>query len=273
MKDADCVEFLQRVLPRLHMRWPGFRKVRSQVCKRLDRRLQALSLPGLDAYAEYLEQHPAEWRILDGMTRVTVTRFYRDKQVFGLLEQAYLPLLIRRLGGQRTGTLKAWSAGCASGEEPYSLILLWEYALSACFPGVSLRVLATDADERLLLRAREACYGYGSIKNLPEAWRRQALRQTDSRFCLLRRFCSRVEFRCQDLRAIIPKGPFDLVMCRNLVFTYFDAGLQLAFLDKLRRAMSPGGILLLGVHESLPEGAVGFEPCAARWGFYRLSSP
>jgi len=77
-----------------------------------------------------------------------------------------------------------------------------------------------------------------------------------------------VEFRQHDVRDGIPDGPFHLVLCRNLVFTYFETGLQQAFLADLWRAMHPQGVLLLGVHESLPEGVNGFAACSARWGIY-----
>ena len=272
MQDADCVRFLQQVLPSLHMRWPGFRRVRKQVCKRIARRLDELGLPDTDVYQDYLRANPTEWRALDALCRVTVTRFYRDRHVFGLLQQVYLPALASLLVAQGDSRLMVWSAGCASGEEPYTLSLLWAFALSAHFPELFLRVLATDANASLLRRAEEACYGYSSIKNLPEAWRERAFVQTDDLYCLRQELRTPVEFRRHDVRAIIPEGPFHLVLCRNLVFTYFDAGLQQDFLQRLQQAMLPGGILLLGVHERLPEAGHGFIPCSARWGIYRLGA-
>jgi len=93
MRQADCVEFLQWCLPRLHMRWPGFRKVRSQVCKRIRRRLTSLALDELEAYQRYLETHADEWPHLDAMCRITISRFYRDRGVFEALETEVLPAL------------------------------------------------------------------------------------------------------------------------------------------------------------------------------------
>ena len=81
MKDDRCVGFLQWLLPQLHMRWQGFRKVRTQVCKRIQRRISELELTDVDAYRQYLLTHADEWRILDHSCRVTVSRFYRDKVV------------------------------------------------------------------------------------------------------------------------------------------------------------------------------------------------
>jgi chemotaxis protein methyltransferase CheR len=82
IRDPDGVQFLQWGLPRLHLRWPGFRKVRRQVYKRLNRRMLDLQLSGLDEYRVYLENHPTEWAILDTLCWISISRFYRDKGVF-----------------------------------------------------------------------------------------------------------------------------------------------------------------------------------------------
>ena len=117
MKDNDCVQFLQWALPQLRMRWQGFRKVRRQVCKRIQRRLDELELGTERDYRAYLQAHPEEWQMLDRLCRVSISRFYRDKQVFAFLARAVLPELARGslARGERTVTL--WSAGCGSGEE------------------------------------------------------------------------------------------------------------------------------------------------------------
>jgi len=124
MKDTDCVQFLQWALPQMHMRWPGFRKVRDHVCKRIERRIRELGLPNVQAYQEYLREIRAEWQQLDGLCRVTISRFYRDKRVFAMLEQEVLPRLAEQALAADGRSLRIWSAGCASGEEPYTLVLL-----------------------------------------------------------------------------------------------------------------------------------------------------
>jgi chemotaxis protein methyltransferase CheR len=79
MSDSQCVVFLQWALPRLRVRWAGFRKVRRQVCRRVWRRARELGLADLVAYRAYLEEHPEEWALLDSMARITISRFYRDR--------------------------------------------------------------------------------------------------------------------------------------------------------------------------------------------------
>ena len=100
VKDADCTAFLQWALPRLGMRWPGFRRVRGQVCKRLRRRMAELGLRNLAAYRALLETHSGEWVPLDGLCRISISRFYRDQGVWRTLEREVLP----PLGREGTGT-------------------------------------------------------------------------------------------------------------------------------------------------------------------------
>ena len=95
--DPEGVQFLQWCLPRRHLSWPGFRKVRRQIYKRINRRLQELRLPTVDAYRDYLDNHPGEWAILDTLCLISISRFYRDRGIFQHLESAVLPQLAQRL--------------------------------------------------------------------------------------------------------------------------------------------------------------------------------
>ena len=142
----------------MQLRWPGFRKVRRQVCKRIDRRLVELGLPDVSAYREYLETHPAELPILDSLCRIPISRFYRDRGVFDYLRDEILPSLAAIVRDSRDKRLRCWSAGCASGEEPYTLSILWNLELAARFPDVVFELIATDIDPIMLDRARRGCY-------------------------------------------------------------------------------------------------------------------
>jgi chemotaxis protein methyltransferase CheR len=263
VNDADCVAFLQWALPRLGLRWAGYRRVRRRVCKRIAQRLRALGLADARAYRARLEADPAEWRALAGLCPVAVSRFYRDREVFDGLGAEVLPALAR--GASR---IECWSAGCASGEEPYTLALLWRLRLAARFPHAAFRVLGTDIDARLLERARAACYGAGSLADLPAGWRERAFERRGPLWCLREEFRTAVALAQQDLLAALPEREFDLVLCRNLAFTYFDdAGARRA-LERFASRLRPGGALVIGLHERPPAAAAGFEPwpgCRATW--------
>ncbi|MDJ0949285.1 MAG: CheR family methyltransferase [Alphaproteobacteria bacterium] len=254
MKDIDCVAFLQWSLPRLALRWPGFRKVRRQVCKRLTRRLRELALADVAAYRRYLDDHPDEWRILDGFCRITISRFCRDRHVFELLAERVLPTLAEAAARDRR-TLSAWSAGCGSGEEVYSLRLLWDLALAQDWPETTLQILGTDIDPVLLERARAGCYPPGCLREVPDAWRETAFADRAGLFCLRAEFRHGVAFHQEDIRETMPAGPFDLVLCRNLAFTYFTLSLQAQVLAGIAERMRSGGVLVIGGHEQLPADA------------------
>jgi chemotaxis protein methyltransferase CheR len=250
MKDRDCTEFLRWALPRLGMRWAGFRRVRGQVCKRLGRRIAGLGLRDLADYRVLLETHPGEWTRLDGLCRISISRFYRDQGVWRTPEREILPDLTERARARGETRVRIWSAGCASGEEPYTLALL--FAFGAALGGCRPQILATDADPRLLERARRACYPESSLRDVPARWR-TAFEHFGEEYCLGAEYRGPVRFVQQDVRQALPEGCFDLILCRNLVFTYFETALQAAIARRLAERLETGGMLLLGIHEALPE--------------------
>lgn len=268
MRDDECVELLRWALPRLRLRWEGFRKVRRQVCRRIERRFGELGLSDAAAYRRYLEATPGEWQHLDGLCHVTVSRFYRDLAVFAFLESTVLPELARR-AVERGRAVEVWSAGCASGEEPYSVVLCWEQAVRPSILGTALQVHATDADEVMVRRARAAAYAAGSLRDVPEPLRRAAFVHRGERYHLRPRFRRLVTVEPGDVRDPSPTDRYDLVLCRNLAFTYFELALQQEVARRLARSLRPGGALVVGSHETLPEGGHGLDPWCLRLGVYR----
>ncbi len=255
MKDEQCMHFLQWALPQLRMRWPGFRKVRRQVCKRVDRRLQDLGLANTRDYKTYLQEHPDEWRHLDCMCRITISRFHRNRGVFTVLEKEVLPALAHSARQRGDTELRVWSAGCASGEEPYTVAIMWAVELQSCFPDMSIDIVATDADTKMIQRARDAEYKYSSLKDLPESWRDRAFKRQDDTYCLAAEYRDNIDFLQQDIRQKQPEGRFDLVLCRNLICTYFDEALQLELLERIVDRMHDAAAFVIGAHEHLPKGA------------------
>lgn len=254
------------------MRWPGFRKVRRQVCKRITRRWADLGLLGGSAYQAYLEAHPEEWTCLDDLCWISISRFYRDRAVFEHLATKELPSMAEAVLARGSTRIRAWSAGCCAGEEPYTLMIVWRLSLQSRFPSLELNILATDIDREQLSRAFDACYPRGSLRGLPAAWIESAFEDRQGRLHLRPEFRAGVEFRQEDIREVMPDGPFDLVLCRNLVFTYFDPPLQLEMTHALRDRIAPGGVLVLGRHESLPLGSAGFWETEPRLHIYRRES-
>jgi chemotaxis protein methyltransferase CheR len=258
---TDCTAFLQWALPQLDLHWPGFRKVRRQVCKRLTRRMNELRLDDFTAYRARLEADPMEWRVFDECCHITISRFFRDRGVFEVLRRRVLPDIAARARREGRGA-HIWSAGCASGEEPYTLKILWDLEVANSYPGVSLSIIATDADKTMLTRAREGCFEATSLHELPPHLIEQSFDQVGSLFCVKPRHREAIEFQYQDLRAKTPASVFDLILCRYVAFTYFALPLQKQVLARIVDRLSPNGYLVIGTHEVLPDGGTALFPLA-----------
>lgn len=259
--DDACVAFLQWALPRAGLRWAGYRKVRRQVCRRLARRVAALGLPDLAAYRAHLDAHPAEWAELAALAPVTISRFARDRAVWDALAREVVPVLddLARAGAPPARP-RAWSAGCASGEEAYTLALLFR----------QMEVLATDVHPPVLERARRAAYPASSLRELTQAERETGFVRRGGEHAVRAEVAAHVTVAAHDLRREPPpRHGLELVLCRNVAFTYFAPDAQRTVLERLAAAVRPGGALVTGLHEALPDPPAPFEPWPGARAVYR----
>ena len=252
MSDHELIGFLQWCLPKLQLRWPGFRKVRRTIRKRLTRRIRELGLAGLADYRNTLAADPAEWSFLDKICRIPISRFYRDRSIYNMLTNQVLPDCAARARTRSDCKISILSAGCASGEEPYSVSLVWHLRVAEKFPDCTIDILAVDVDDLMISRAHAACYSSSALKDLPHDLVELGFEQKHGVHCLKDRFRKCVHFLNCDLRRSVPDGPFDLVLCRNTAFTYFDKTTQALVSSKLAAALRIGGYLVTGAHEVLP---------------------
>jgi chemotaxis protein methyltransferase CheR len=138
---------------------------------------------------------------------------------------------------------------------------------------MTLDVLGTDADEQVLRRAERGCYSRSSLKDVPADWAAACFEEHAGEYCIRPHVKRHVTFRTQDIRTAVPEGPFDVVLCRNLVFTYFDDSLQSELAHRIAARMRPGAVLVIGKHEQLPAGVETFEAIDAHSRVYRLRVP
>jgi chemotaxis protein methyltransferase CheR len=231
---------------------------KSLVIGRLVKRLRALELTSYDEYLERVQEgrDPDELsRMLDCIT-TNETRFFREPQHFTLLEHRLLPMLRAQAdAGERTRQVAVWSAGCSSGEEPYSLAMLFDHVLPAS-QGWNVRIHATDLSTRVLERARAGVYSQQRAHDIPHhLLRKYMLRGTRTQAGNIKvgpELRARVHFARLNLNepAYPVPGPFDFVFCRN-VLIYFNAESKARIVDQLLRHLSPTGHLFLGHAESL----------------------
>jgi chemotaxis protein methyltransferase CheR len=161
--------------------------------------------------------------------------------------------------------IRAWSCGCASGEEPYTLCLIWE---QLAYEECTLEIVATDTDQELLRRAEAGVYAKSSLRELPEIWKDRYFELREDQYRIQDSFRTPIAWIQQDVLSEAPEGMFDIVLCRYLVFTYYDFDLQRQILSRIARLMNPGGALVLGQTEELPRSDA-FVPWFSQLRIYK----
>ncbi len=243
----DFELFIKEAAFLLGLQWRRFK--RGGVKRKVERRIAELGLSRFEDYLLNIKNDPEEKACLSQLLTVTITRFFRDKKVFDLLENSILPSILERKGA---GDFKIWSIGCANGEEPYSLAMLWKEGFEKKFSQIRLALFATDIHEGLLKRAREGRYKKISVKEVPEEILLRFFKIEDGFYILDQSVRESVEFKKHD---IIHEGPFlgmDIVLCRNLAFTYFSKECQMNVLKKIAASLDERGYLIIGKDEFLP---------------------
>jgi chemotaxis protein methyltransferase CheR len=236
------------------------------VQSRLLRRVRDLGLHSVEQYGEYffaLANGGEREQFINAIT-TNKTDFFREPAHFDFLTSTALPALARAGAGSFGGCLKVWSAGCSSGQEPYTLaMVLSEYALAR--PGFDYAILATDISTKVLEQARSGIYPEPQIAPVPPELRRKYLWRSRNRADALVRIVPELRRRITFHQLNFMDGDyrirdiFDVVFFRN-VLIYFDRPTQEAAIDKICRNLAPGGYLFVGHSESLAGLDVPVEP-------------
>jgi len=260
-------EFRQ-LLDDLDRPWAGFRKVRKGVKKRVRRHMEQLGCFRIEDYIEHIHRNPYARNECDRCLMVTISRFFRDRRLWDHLQHHVLPALIDRY----QDGLAAWSAGCANGEEPYSLAMIYKEAAASSRFAAHLHILATDADDAGLLRAAAGLYPASSLSEIPEhlktryffkvrggrQWRIDPGLRED------------ITWQVHHLLEAPPLGPFHLIFLRNNLLTYYQGAVIEDALAHIAVSLVPDGVLILGSHERLPANDLAFiRSPACPWVYYR----
>ena len=237
--------------------WLGNSKT-ALLCGRLFRRLSALGITSLETYYERVsqpDQYEERTRMIDAIT-TNETRFFREPRQFEFMVQQVLPRWRAQAEhGSRPKRVRIWSAGCSSGEEPYSVAMLLARHLPA-EQGWDVRLLATDISNRVLEKARLGIYPITKSAELPAdllhsfMLRGTAERQADMKVKI--EIQQMIEFRRLNLNqeSNLPEGPFDAIFCRN-VLIYFDMASKRRVVANLARNLIANGFLFVGHAENL----------------------
>ncbi|MGH7507050.1 MAG: CheR family methyltransferase [Longimicrobiales bacterium] len=221
------------------------------VQSRLARRLRALGLPDFDGYLEHVRADGTGKALSDLVDALTTnkTSFFRESRHFDLLREQIVPALVAR---QRR--IRLWSAGCSSGEEPYTLAMVLRHAMPS-MGALDVRILATDLATPVLDQARQGVYAETALRDVPERYARTCFR-------CVRREPPRAHRVTEDVRALVQfarlnlidpwpmRGPMDVIFCRN-VMIYFRKETQERLIERFTDLLAPGGTLFVGHSESL----------------------
>jgi len=245
----DDVQF-RKLLEFLGYSWAGYRRVRKGVKKRIQRHMQQLGCRDITAYLGLLEQHTGSRYECELLMTVSISRFFRDRHLWQILENRWMPDIIAR----NRLRLDVWSAGCACGEEAYSFKIIWERLKSGFESLPSLGILATDRHPHYINRARSGIYNRSSLREVAADVRSGFFksRKGSKQFIIKNELKSEIHWEICDLLAESPASIFQIIFLRNNILTYCRQEDQIRALDSLMKCLAPGGLFIIGCHETLP---------------------
>ncbi|HSN24688.1 MAG TPA: chemotaxis protein CheB [Kofleriaceae bacterium] len=241
---------------------------RSTIQRRIERRMGLHQIDGIASYTRMLRENPQEIELLFKELLIGVTNFFRDPAEWETLKRDVLPALIAARSS--SGVVRAWVAGCSTGEEAYSLAMVFKEALDPfkTVKNITLQIFATDLDRDAIDRARVGRYGENIVADVsPERLRRFFVRD-DTGFRISKEIRECVVFAPQNLIMDPPFTKVDVLSCRNLLI-YLSADLQKKLIPLFHYCLNPGGVLFLGSAETIGTYTNLFTPMDGKTRLFR----
>jgi len=227
----------------------------SFLLKSLNKRMIATSTATISGYREYLSEHEGEPEEFIRSLNITYSEFFRNPLTFAVLEQHVLPRLIDEKRESGSAEIRVWSAGCAAGQESYSVAILLDELLTAQKNPLSFRIFGTDISGECLATASRGVYDEAALQNIRLKHIHSCFESLNGMHSVAGRLKRRLEFSFYDLldeRSTSPPGSiygdFDLIFCCNLLF-YYTPEIRQVILNKVIHALSGGGYLVTGEAE------------------------
>ena len=243
---------------------------KSTIGRRIERRMSQHNLSSIEVYGRYLREHPPEVRLLFKELLINVTSFFRDPEAFVFLRQEVLPMLFANKPDEYV--FRVWIAGCATGEEAYSIaILLREYLdeiESDHERGIKIQIYSTDLDDDAILIARAGVYPPNIAQDLTAERLRRFFVKEDAGYRIKKDIREMVVFAVQNVIKDPPFTRLDLLCCRNLMI-YLEQELQNRLLPSFHYALKPDGVLFLSPSESIGNFPDLFAAISRKWKLYR----
>jgi two-component system CheB/CheR fusion protein len=244
---------------------------KSTLYRRIERRMGVHKIDKISSYVSLLQENPKEIDILFKEMLIGVTNFFRDKKVWEKLESSVFPEMILR---QKAGaTLRAWVAGCSSGEEAYSLAIIFKEALEKIKPhhNISLQIFATDLDQESIEVARRGLYNENISADVSSERLNRFFSKTDEGYRVNTEIREMVVFAQHNIIIHPPFTKIDIISCRNLLI-YLDSELQVKIMKLFYYSLNTSAIMLLGSSESLGARSHLFKPVDLNLKIYQRSA-
>lgn len=250
MADA-YISFIQKVYRKIGLDLNQYK--RPQMERRILSLMRSVGVQNLEDYAQLLEQDKTQLDKFINHLTINVSEFYRNPGQWQVLEKDILP----RLLGENSN-LKIWSAGCSTGEEPYTIAML----LNEVAPGGRHQIIASDIDQQVLASAKQGIYNIKSAQNLPKSYLEKYFTQRGEVIEVKPKLKSMITFKSQNLLKDAPESNIDLLVCRNVVI-YFTEEAKAELYVKFHKALRPKGILFIGSTEQIFQPQeIGFKSTA-----------
>ncbi|MBU1922591.1 protein-glutamate O-methyltransferase CheR [Patescibacteria group bacterium] len=242
----------------------------STLLRRINSRLHKYELSSFDDYIKVLEESPDEYNELINALTINVTEFFRNPESFEAIKETIIPRVILSKHKKQHKIIRAWSCGCSSGDEPYSLAILFSERLGNAKGRFLLTIIGSDIDKNALKEAEAMTYSRERVKAIDNKLLQKYFEKNESdNFKLKNSVRSLVRLRRHDVIKDIPFMRCDVILCRNLLI-YFNKELQEEILLKFYQCLNPGGSLILGMVESLIGPSINiFEHVNNRLRIYR----
>jgi chemotaxis protein methyltransferase CheR len=241
----------RNLLEYLDYSWTGYRKVRKGVKKRIQRHMQQLRCRNISAYLRVLEQHPERRQECELLMTVSISRFFRDRWLWQMLEKCWLPEIIV----ENPIKINVWSAGCGCGQEAYSFKIIWEHLKKDIDSMPQLELMATDRHPRYLAHALSGVYGLSSLKEVDiedQIHFFDRIKGVKNQFVIKDELKSDIRWKKHHLSNPPPGMEFIIIFMRNNILTYCRQKDQKRMVNRILSSLRPGGLFIIGCHEVLP---------------------
>jgi len=239
---------------------------RNTIFRRIERRMNSHQITQFSEYVHLLQEKPQEVEQLFKELLIGVTKFFRDAEAFALLEEKYLPQLLQHK--QDGDYVRAWVAGCSTGEEAYSIAILLQKAVEKLDKHLKVQVFATDIDPVAIERARAACYQENITANVSPERLKRFFNKEKKQYAIKKELREKVVFAVHNLNRDAPFTKLDLLTCRNLLI-YLSAELQRKLFPVFHYALNSNGLLFLGSSVTLSGFPDMFTTLDTKWKISR----